>query len=370
MTFMKGAYRQRVLRKHLTPFQHNMQKIFMGLAASALVAATASANTDSSWMQLDSEISQLSSTVASDGGMGVSGYIADWYSNTSDTTPNTSGWDFKSLRLTFKGKVEDMSVKVSTSLKSGTAALKDGYVAWEVMDGLDLKVGQFKRPFSWNFTTSSSRLLFYDNTMNAENEARDTGFMLSGKAGDDMLTWQAAMTNGDDGTGDNQRYTVRLAADVAGKGAFNKHEGAIDGGDDLDASLGIAYATDESDTTGYDKVGFEGALTSGGFFASFDVVDWSPDAAGTVFDDDTGIDLDNTTPWSITGSYLLDDNMEVAARYEDFDDTASTNRTTVGFNFYQVLPHKAKWMINYQSLTSDTAALERDIIRVGLVLSF
>jgi hypothetical protein len=347
-----------------------MQKILIGLAASTLFAASASANNDSSWMQLDGDIASLSSTVVSADGVGVSGYMADWYTNTSDTTPNTGGWKFKSLRLNFKGKVEDMSFKVSTSLKSGTAVLKDAYVKWEVTDGLDLEVGQFKRPFSWNFTTSSSRLLFYDNTMNGENEARDNGFMLSGAFGDDMFGWQAAMTNGDDGTGDNQHYTVRLTADVAGKGGFHKHEGAIDGGDELDASVGVAYATDDSDTTGFDKIGFEGALTVGGFFGAFDVVDWSADAPGTVFDDETGIDLDDTTPWSLTGSYLVSDNVEVAARYEDFDDLASTSRTTVGLNFYQVLPHRAKWMINYQTLTSDTAALEIDVIRLGLVFSF
>lgn len=347
-----------------------MQKIFIGLAASALFAASASANTGDSWMKLDSEIASLSSTVTSDGGLGVSGYIADWYTSTSDTNPNTGGWAFKSLRLNFKGKVEDMAVKVSYSMKSGSASLRDAYVRWEATEGLELTVGRFKRPFSWNYLTSSSRLLFYDNTMNAENEDRDTGFMLSGSLGDDMLGWQAAMTNGDDGTGDNQRFTVRLAGDVAGDGAFNKNEGAIQGSDSLDASLGIAFATDESDTTGFDKVGFEGALTMGGIFASFDVIDWSADNPGTVFDDDTGIDLDDTTPWSLTGSYLLADNMEVAARYEDFDDTNSTNRTTVGFNFYQILPHKAKWMVNYQDLSSDDAALDTQLIRVGLVLSF
>lgn len=348
-----------------------MQKIFIGLTASALLAAPAAANTGDSWMKLDSEIASLSSNVTSDGGMVVSGYIADWYTSTSDTNPNTGGWAFKSMRLNFKGKVEDMTVKVSTSLKSGTSAdLKDAYVKWEVTDGLDLKVGRFKRPFSWNYTTSSSRLLFYDNTMNGENEDRDSGFMLAGSFSNDKYGWQASMTNGDDGTGDSQRYTARLTAKVAGEGGFHKNEGAIEARDELDASLGIAFATDESDTTGFDKVGFEGALTMSNMFASFDVIDWSTDAPGTVFDDETGIDLEDTTPWSVTGSYLLGDNKEFAARYEDFDDADSTNRTTVGFNFYQILPHKAKWMINYQDLSSDNAALDAQFIRLGLVLSF
>jgi len=347
-----------------------MQKIFIGLAASALFAASASANTGDSWLQLDKEIASLNSSVSSDGGMGVSGYIADWYTSNTDTPSNKGGWKFKSLRLTFKGNVEDMAVKVSYSLKSGTAALKDAYVKWEITDGLDLAVGRFKRPFAWNFVTSSSRLLFYDNSMNGNNEDRDTGFMLSGKLGDDMLDWRAAMTNGDDGTSDKQRYTARVTANVAGEGAFRKHEGAVGSRDELDASIGVSYSSDKSLTTGFDKVGVDGAMTVAGFFASFDVIDWSADAVGTVFDKDTGIDVDNTTPWSLTGSYLLRDDMELAVRYEDFDDAANTNRTTVGFNFYQILPHRAKWMINYSDLTSDTLALEEQIIRVGLVLSF
>jgi len=347
-----------------------MQKIFIGLAASALIATTATANTDNAWMQLDSEIAQLSSTVASDGGMGVSGYMANWYTNTSDTTPNTGGWKFKSLRLSFKGSVEDMSVKVSTSLKSGTAVLKDAYVKWDAVEGLNVTVGQFKRPFSYNFTRSSSRLLFYGNNMNSENEARDNGFMLSGKLSDDMFEWSAAAQNGDDGTADDQRYTARVVANLAGKGGFHKHEGAIDGGDDLDASIGLAYAKDESAATGFDKIGIDGAMTISGMSLAFDIVDWSADMPATVLDHNLGTDLDNTTPVSVSGSYMLSDTIEAAARYEDFDDSANSTRTTVGVNFYQVLPHKAKWMINYEDTSSDTASLEAQVIRVGLVLSF
>ena len=345
-----------------------MHPILLGLAATAALTASSQATNDTSWMQLDNEISQLSSSVAAEGGATVSGYMANFFHSDSDN--DVGGWEFKSLRLNFSGKVDDMSYKVSTSLKSGTASLKDAYVKWALCDEADITFGQFKRPFSWNFTTSSSRLLFYDNTMNGENDDRDKGLMLSGSFGDDMFDWYGALTNGDDLTGDKQRFTARLTADVAGKGAFNKHEGAIDGGEDFDASLGLAFAKDDSDTTGYDKVGLEGAMTMNGLFVSFDMVDWSSDAPGTVFDDDTGIDVDGTTPFSLTGSYLVTDDVEVAARFEDFDDDANTERLTLGVNYYTILPHKMKWMLNYQDLTSDTTALEETVIRVGFVLSF
>jgi len=344
-----------------------MQKILLGLAASVAFTASAQAN-DTSWMQLDNEIAQLSSSVAAEDGVAVSGYMANFYNSDSDN--NIGGWEFKSLRLNFAGKVDDMSFKVSTSLKSGTASLKDAYVKWALCDEVGITLGQFKRPFSWNFTTSSSRLLFYDNTMNGENETRDKGLMLSGSFGEEMFDWYAAVTNGDDLTGDKQHYTARLTADVAGKGAFNKHEGAIDGGEDFDASVGLAYAKDDSSTTGYDKVGVEGALTVNGLFFSFDMVDWNADAPGTVLDDDTGIDLDGTTPFSLTGSYLITDKVEVAARFEDFDDAANTERMTIGVNYYTILPHKMKWILNYQDLTSDTGAIEATVIRAGFVMSF
>ena len=72
---------------------------------------------------------------------------------------------------------------------------------------------------------------------------------------------------------------------------------------------------------------------------------------------------------ALTASYMLGDDKEIAIRYEDWDDTDSTTRVTVGFNLYSVLPHRVKWSINYSDLTSDDAALEATVISAGLTIN-
>jgi hypothetical protein len=350
------------------PFFLRMNTTTMGLLASLLCTSTALASTDDAWMQLDQEIASLSTNAAAEGGVTVSGNIANFLTIDSDT--DTAGWAFESVRLNFKAKYEQFGIKISTDLKSGTSDLKDAFVTWDATEEVTMTWGQFKRPFSYHFGLGSGNLLFALNTINAKNEARDNGVMLNGSFSEGKFDWALAAQNGLDSTGDDLRYTARLAADVVGEGAFRKYEGAIQTREELDVSLGLAYAHDKSATKGFHKVGLEAAATINGLYLAVDVADYQADDPGTVLDATFGHDLDETTPFSLTASYMLSDDVELAARLEDFDDGVNTDRTTIGLNFYQVLPHMAKWTINYVDTSSDTPANESDLIRVGLILNF
>lgn len=340
----------------------------MGLAASLLISSTAFAGTEDAWMQLDEEIASLSTNVAAEGGLNVSGTLGTFY--TSDSDADIGGWEFEAVRLNFKAQFEQFTIKVSTELKSGTAALRDAFAMWTVNDDIQVTWGQFKRPFSYHHGLSVGKLLFSRNNLNVSNEARDNGAMVSGSAKEGALDWFLAAHNGTDGTTDDLRYTARVALAVAGEGAFRAHEGAIEGRDELDASVGVAYAHDKDAAMSFHKVGVEAAATMKGLYLAADIVDYTADDPATVLDATLGHDLDETTPYSLTGSYMLRDDIELAARYEDFDDGQNTDRTTIGVNFYKVLPHRAKWMVNYIDNSSDSAALDSEVIRVGLVLNF
>lgn len=344
-----------------------MKKTFLGLTAIAAMASTATATTDTAWFELDQEIASLSSSVAGEDGLSVNATLANFYNSDSDN--DEGGWTMKTARVNLKGKVEDISVKVSFDLGTGSAVLKDAYAKWSPCDGIQMHWGQFKRPFSYAFSVSSAKLLFYDVTASSKNESRDNGFMLSGDFSDGMYAWNVAATNGDDGATDELRLTGRMVANLAGNGGFHKHEGAIDGRDEMDASIGLSYASDDSAGMEFTKIGIDGAMTTGGMSLAFEMVDWDLDTAGSVTDSITGSDLDETTPFSVTASYLISENMEAAIRFEDFDDAADSSRLTVGFNFYTVLPHKAKWILNFQDLSSDSSAIESTVIRAGLVVS-
>lgn len=344
-----------------------MNLITKGLVASFFLSTAAVAAGEDAWMQLDNEIASLSSNVTAQSSGSLSAILVNYFNHSSET--DTAGWAFESVRLNYKASFEDFSIKASTELKSGTAALRDAYAAWSATDDVTVTWGRFKRPFSYHNQLSVGKLAFSRFTINAKNEDRDIGVKLTGAAKEGAVDWALAAQNGLDGVTEELRYTARVAVAVAGDGAFHGHEGALPGREELDASVGIAYAHDQSETMGFHKVGIEGAATFGGFYLAADIVDYNADDPGTVLDDTLGHDLDESTPYSLTGTYLLKEDVELTARFEDFDDGLDSDRVTFGVNFYQVLPHRAKWILNYEDTSSDDPANEDEVLRFGLTIN-
>ena len=358
-----------------------------GLLASFVLGSTALAGGEDAWLQLDEEIASLSTNVQGAATMDITATLSNYYTHSSET--DTGGWAFEAVRLNFRSRYEDFDMKVSTELLGGTAAIRDAFVGWDVGESTQLTWGRFKRPFSYHNLQSVGGLVFSRNDINSRNEGRDNGVKLSGEVRDGTLDWFLAVQNGDDDTAEGLRYTGRLALDVAGEGAFRRLEGAVLGRDDLDASIGIGYGHDEADGMSFRKVGIEGAATVKGFYFATDIVDYSASDPGTVLDAALGHNLDETTPFSITATYLLKDNIELAFRHEEYDDPFDTQRTTFGFNyymitpqvgdpswddsfsptFYSILPHKAKWIIDYEDTSSDSGALEDEQVRIGFVFN-
>ena len=344
-----------------------MNLITKGLVASFFLSSAALASGEDAWMQLDNEIASLSSGVAASATGGFSATLTNYYTHSAES--DTSGWIFESVRLNYKSSFEDFSMKVSTELKSGSASLRDAYAAWAATDDVAVTWGRFKRPFSYHNQLSTSKLIFSRATINARNEGRDNGIKLTGNAKEGTVDWAVAAQNGVDGATEDLRYTARVAVDVVGEGAFRSHEGGVSGREELDASIGLAYAHDQSEMMGFHKVGIEGAATVSGFYLAADIVDYTADDPGTLFDDTLGHDLDESTPYSLTGTYMLKEDVELTARFEDFDDGLDSDRVTIGVNFYQVLPHRAKWMLNYEDTSSDDPANEDEVLRFGLTLN-
>ena len=344
-----------------------MQKTLLGLAVATALSSTAVANTDNSWLALDQEISNLSTTVVDNHGVEVSGILRTLYVNQSDN--DTGGWDFNDIRINFKAQVEDVSVKVSTDLASGTAVLKDAYARWSVADGIDLTIGQFKNPFLYSVSVSAGSQLFLNRTFNATAysglnsvaSSRDKGVMASGAIGE-MGTWAVGVFNGGDldlpgtGPGDEHRLTGRVAFDVVGGSAFGKHEGGVDfyGSDETHVSVAVGYDDDE-DTGSDTRMAVEAAASMANIWLHLDWVDW---------------DLADQAPMGITASYMVQEDVEVAIRFEDVDDADDTTFMTVGANYYMALPHAVKWSLNYLDSSSDDPAFDTDAIALGLTINF
>jgi len=328
-----------------------MQKTLLGLAFATALSATATAS-DSSWLALDQEISNLSTTVVADHGFGVSGFMTTVFDSNSDS--DTQGWSFEAIRLNFTGSVEGIDVKVSGDMAGGTLDLRDAYAAFDVADGINLRIGQGKIPFLYSFNVSGGSQLFIDRTENGQTSTRDRGAMFSGALGD-MGSWAAGIFNGADGTTEEHRMTARASFDVMGGGAFGKHEGGVDffGAEGTHASVAVAMDDDE-DAGGDSRVAFELAATMSNFWLHIDMVD---------------SDANDNAPMGITASYMFQEDVELAFRMEDRDDAADSSAMTIGANYYQALPHTVKWHLQYRSISSDVDADETDTISLGLTVN-
>jgi len=343
-------------------------KSLVGAALATLaLTSLASASVDTpNWLQLDSEIASLNSSLAADGGASVGGFLRSYYDSNSDA--NVGGWRFEQLRLNFDGRVEDMKWRVSIELGSGTAKLQDAFVKWKLTDLLGITWGQFKRPNLYAFNVGGGHRLMILPTMNVANQKREAGAMLNGNVLDDSGHWFLAAFNGTDGTGDDLHLQARAAYDFLGKGGFLQYEGAVDAPENMAGSVALAYADDQDPLTGGTSVSADAVVTGKRMYFHAEVIDYDKDFMGLdkVL---VTVPLANTTTLALTASYLVAEDMEVAVRHEDWDDADNSTRLTLGFNFYQVLQHRAKWSINYTDLTSDDPALEAQVFSAGLTLN-
>ncbi len=326
--------------------QEATSRIEMQKAADTLAQSTAKAIKDSTF---------------------VNGFLRSYYESSSDPGPDTGGWRFEMARVNVNGAIDDLKWRVSWELNSGTAKLKDAWLKWKLDNGVGLTWGQFKRPTLHSFNLSGAHRLMVLPTHNTANQKRDQGAMVNADFADDKLHGALAILNGSDGQTNELNVVARLAYDLMGKGAFGKFEGAIKAPEEWTGSIGVAYSDDRADATGGNYVLVDSMWAGNGTYFAAELVDY--DADYQAMDKVTGIALADTTSMAFSASRMLDNDKEVAIRFEDWGDLDDTNRFTVGFNYYYKLPHKIKWTLNFSDLSSDDASIEASTITAGVTIN-
>jgi phosphate-selective porin len=355
-----------------------MNKLVYSAVALTLVSAPGVAS-ENEWSSLDQEIASLTSSLNTQNtGPKVGGWIqTSWrFSDDIDVDPSTpssddengfqldqarveitgdagSGYSYK-LSFDFGGSGTDGTDSNGDSFTiENVGTLKDAYATWKIGDMVTGKMGRFKQPFLRSALVSDNKLLFLDRSFLGEQfSGRDLGIMFSGQF--DTIDWHAAAQNGSDGQAEDYLFTGRVTANLMGAGV-GKVEGAYGAGEETNLTAGVAISDDGAVDNGM-ALALEVAMTAGPFAVAAEVVD---------LDDDIG----DATPWDVTGSYMFTDMYELAARYEDGDDTNDTTRWLVGVNRY-TQGHDIKWMAQFASSDSDVATAEVDEFALGLVLSF
>jgi len=361
-----------------------MNSFSFGALATVALCASAQA-TDTAWSGLDQEINSLSASLATQGTTGpkVGGYIITAFDYEADppglgvdlnnngaieagteaNTPfigdDTSGWDFRFVRLQVKGDLgHDYSYMVSFDLGTGSAELEDAFVDWKITDGIQGRWGRYRVPFARSALVSDAKLLFLQRTAIGESlDFRDLGASVSGQF--EMVRFWLNVQNGSDGIVKDMFINARVTMDIMGEGV-SLIEGAYGASDAIGMSIGGAIGDDTGLDDGLRWL-LEAAFVSGPFSFAAEVAD---------FDADVG----DNTPWDATASFLFTEQYEIAARYEDFDDgDADTTATTLGLNRY-VSGHDIKWTLQYRRIDTDfepnSIAFDRDQVAVGLTVAF
>ncbi len=81
--------------------------------------------------------------------------------------------------------------------KTGSVALKDGYIGWKGLEEATFQFGQMKEPFSQEETCSSRFIDFAERSiLNRIVPAHDIGFMAKGTLAEKIFEWELGIFNG------------------------------------------------------------------------------------------------------------------------------------------------------------------------------
>lgn len=256
-----------------------------------------------------------------------------------DEENDVMSFDLRRVRLNFTGNLlkKQFSYQVQTDLRSdqGGNELKDAWLQWNG-DGVNLRWGQTKVPFSRQFLVSSANLEFIERSIASEafDHDRQIGMLLHGPIGDAGTYYIGGFNGESEGEGDNRpgvdnNLLVSAAANFnVGEYGSRAMEGDLrpaNKRDELAMTFGAAVTYGEATGDPFD--------VGGDFATDFDKFDLNVDAglrfAGwslqTEFyyayaeldEKNASGDYDNLDNFGfyVQGGYLFTEEWELAVRY-------------------------------------------------------
>ena len=249
----------------------------------------------------------------------------------------------------------------------------DAYARAAVGDQVGFTMGRFRTPFLRSGLIEACDLLFITRTRNGVYwSRRSDGAMLSGDHG--RLHWAGTVQNGVDGMRERMKTSLYAKVNVIGEPEL-PWEGAYHAGDTTRFTLGGGLTNDSAVAASGNGTAYsvEGYLTHGRLSLQ---AEWTHyESAYTI--EDPVEQRGGTSPWSITGSFMLvPDKYELALRFDEFDDRREpTSRhrqtTTLGVNRY-IAGHYLKWQLNYAHARKSGSedGPHEDWLALGLTLAF
>lgn len=361
---------------------------------------------DNEWLELDSEINSLASTLQpSQDGMGWTAVIRTVYIYSSDEIetgspddPDTSGLNFKDVDLAHWGYVGDYGWRINVDVddnESGKAnpsnsiVLEDAYVFWNCGEYFRTKFGQQKPIVLRSAYVDPENQLFIDRTaIGSAFDYWDPGISADG-TWEDMLRWTAGFMNGQDGHERDHFWWAR-GEWMFGSGA-GPYEGAMGSTDQINGMVGASYIHDDSRDSTFTPDGdaddtqaiiIDAAGSINQFGVAAEVADFDDDFIVGTDEDWVGTDPSSViggldfggdgTPWNVTLSWMFSPEWEAGVRYEDLDNSEingvnGPDNTIISavLNWYQT-GKNAKWQAEWKDVDADSGFADGSIFQVGV----
>jgi phosphate-selective porin OprO and OprP len=264
----------------------------------------------------------------------------------------------KEIRVKFSGDVlEDWAYVIQVDAAGDATVIKDAAITWKnVGDSpINLKMGQFKAPFSRQFLTSGTKGQFIErpDAKTGYVPGRDQGLQADAFFGEDKMIYAAlGFFNGEgertDNGDDNLLIAGRISFDPFGYMPLS--EGDLEMTEELVASFGLQFSVDQNETEDCTVIGIDAAMKLSGLYAAAEIY------IGTESED--GEDDVDSMGFFLQAGYMFNESVEAVARISssdpdtDTDDDAFTE-VTIGANYY-FKKHNCKVSLNYEINDNET----------------
>ena len=311
--------------------------------------------------------------------MRVGGLLRGYAVMADEELSAVPGADVQALRLNDAQlwfSAESMGYEVFVKLDSGeatafpliagdgvqtTTLLRDAWVRKEVTDNVWLYVGQYKCPLVMSGNVGDGNLSMIDRTrigyLFSFPGAYQPGVAVMADFG--PVHVKLAAQNGADGATDGLGIVARGELKI-GEGA-KQHEGAL-GAKGFNGTFGVGYFKDDSQIAGSDfgsGVAVDTYMTLNRISLHAEMLDADEELASRALGNVT----DAATPYSATGGFLITDQFEAFARYQDLDNEVGATLLGAGLNYY-VNGHATKWQVNVEKYDDDN--IDGTVIEAGL----
>jgi hypothetical protein len=327
------------------------------IAAGSLAQA---GTTGDDWLTLDEEIDRLaSSTVVQNPGPSIGALVRPLFlmEDGDDTEVDIAGFDLEQADLWAEGSLGSTDWRISTDLESGGSILEDAYALVGIANEVGLTFGQYKNPMLHSGRLDPEEQILIRRTRISEAfSSFDTGAMVDVSAG--QFGGYFSVQNGVSGLENKHSYMARLelllnqTANIR-NWAKRTSVAPADGG----MLFGVFHFEDDAlSDVQLNGVDFAASFNNWRFEA--EVVDIDIDTAG----------FDGSTPWDVGGQFMLNQNFDIAARFEDSDDgDADTTSLTAGVDYYPGDPN-VYWSLEFDATDSEDTDIDGEVIRIGLTV--